>query len=239
MIDVENQAGERAEARSPFSISHDWTFIPTPVLNKSPGNAPLRMPMEEIGLQAIGAIGCIGSVQLSRLFAWRRPQIRRMLAEKKLVQHELRKNKNTIPIFTLGSRSVQLLQLESSWTRPDQWDVRSVLSKLVFFQFCCALHDKQKGFQILSAAAPFIGKVQMGEHLRAVLVLRGNEDLPFFEQEIRRTTWPIIVIAETLSEVEPFNSVLSSAHVLLDKDLNEDYRFYRQINSGVWQRRLT
>lgn len=233
---MENRAGDRAEVRSPFSISHEWMFVPTilpePV---STGYAPIRLPMEEIGLQAIGHIGCMGSVQITRLFGWKRHQVRRLLAEKKLVQHELRKNKNTIPIFTLGPRSIQLLnsdQVINSW---NHWDIPSVLSKLVFFQFCCALHEKQKGFQILSAAPPFTGKVQMGEHLRYVFVLRGKIDISAVERELRRCAQPIIVLAEKMEDVAPLNDVLSSARLLLDTDLRKDYTFFRQQN-GVWQR---
>ncbi|WP_223110307.1 hypothetical protein [Paenibacillus sinensis] len=193
------------------------------------------MPMEEIGLQAIGHIGCIGSVQITRLFHWKRNQVRRLLAEKKLVQHELRKNKNTIPIFTLGPRSIQLLKSDLVLNSWNHWDIHSILSKLVFFQFAAALHEKQKGFQILPAAPPFTGKVQMGEHLRYVFVLRGKIDTSAVERELRRCAQPIIVLAEKMEDVAPLNDVLSSACLLLDTDLREDYTFYRQ-KDGVWQR---
>ncbi|MCE3203451.1 hypothetical protein [Paenibacillus sonchi] len=233
---MENKHGDQAEARSPFSIDHEWTFVPTLLPDPvSTGYAPIRLPMEEIGLQAIGQIGCIGSVQMTRLFHWRRHQVRRMLAEKKLVQHELKKNKNTIPIFTLGPRSIQLLKLDQGVNSWRHWDIYSVLSKLVFFQFCCALHEKQKGFQILPAAPPFTGKVQMGEHLRYVLVLRGKVDTAAVERELRLCSQPIIVITEKLEDVDPLNNMLSSARLLLDTDLREDYTFFRQ-QDGVWKR---
>lgn len=232
---MENKQGDRV-ARSPFSITHDWSYVPTVLPEPiSAGYAPIRLPMEEVGLQAIGNIGCIGSVQMSRLFHWKRHQVRRMLAENKLVQHELKKNKNSIPIFTLGPRSIQLFKIDQSVNSWRYWSTESVLSKLVFFQFCCALHEKQKGFQILPAAPPFTGKVQMGEHLRYVLVLRGQMDIVELERELRLHTQPMIILAEKLEDVNPFNDVLSSAHLLLDQDLREDYKFLRQ-QAGVWQR---
>ncbi|ALP37990.1 hypothetical protein ASL14_19155 [Paenibacillus sp. IHB B 3084] len=228
--------GDRAAARSPFSITHEWTFVPTILPEPiSAGHAPMRLPMEEIGLQAIGHIGCIGSVQITRLFHWKRHQVRRMLAEHKLVQHELRKNKNTIPIFTLGPRSIQLFKTDQSVNSWRHWSIGAVLSKLVFFQFCCALHEKQKGFQILQAAPPFTGKVQMGEHLRYVLVLRGKEDDVAFERELRLFSQPVVILAEKLEDVHPYNHVLSSAHLLLDQDLREDYKFLR-LRAGEWCR---
>ncbi|QQZ58922.1 hypothetical protein JI735_19525 [Paenibacillus sonchi] len=233
---MEKQHGDRAEARSPFSLTHEWMFVPT-ILSEpiSAGYAPIRLPMEEIGLQAIGQIGCIGSVQMTRLFHWRRHQVRRMLAEKKLVQHELKKNKNTIPIFTLGPRSIQLLKSGQSVNSWSHWDIPSVLSKLVFFQFAAALHEKQKGFQILPAASPFTGKVQIGDLLRYILVVRGNSDMTATERELRRCSQPIIVITENLEEVSLLNPLLASARLLLDTDLREDYTFFRQQN-GIWQR---
>ncbi|MNN42059.1 hypothetical protein D3C81_1562110 [compost metagenome] len=75
----------------------------------------------------------------------------------------------------------------------------------------------------------------MGEHLRYVFVLRGKIDTSAVERELRRCAQPIIVLAEKLGDVTPFNDVLSSARLLLDTDLREDYTFYRQ-KDGVWQR---
>ncbi|MNB91620.1 hypothetical protein D3C75_387040 [compost metagenome] len=233
---MDNQQGERAESRSPFSIAHEWMFVPTTLPEPvSSGYAPIRLPMEEVGLQAIGHIGCIGSVQITRLFHWKRHQVRRLLAEKKLVQHELRKNKNSIPIFTLGPRGIQLLKSNQAVNSWNHWDIHSILSKLVFFQFCCALHEKQKGFQILPAAAPFTGKVQIGEHLRYVFVVRGKIDRAVIERELGRCAQPIIVITEELEDITPLNPLLLSARLLLDTDLRGDYTFFKQLN-GRWQR---
>lgn len=233
---MNNLNGERAQIRSPFSMEHEWTFVPTilpePV---SAGYAPMRQPLEESGLRAIGNIGCIGSVQMARLFHWRRHHVRRMLAEKKLVQHELKKNKNTIPVFTLGPRSIQLLKSDITINEWRHWEIASILRKLVFFQFCCALQDKQKAFHIQSAALPFTGKVKIGEDLRYVFVLRGESNVSAIKRELARCPQPIIVLAEKLEDVFPYSDVLSSAYLLLDTDLRGEYTFFRQIG-GVWKR---
>ncbi|WP_411347056.1 hypothetical protein [Paenibacillus sp. WLX2291] len=236
-MDMKNVHEDRAMSRSSFSLSHDWVWQPTKIEpNEKASHAPFRLPMEEVGLQAIGAIGCIGSVQLGRLFAWKRPHIRRMLAENKLVQHQFQKNRTTIPVYTLGTRAIQLLQPYQTVNSWCNWDVSDVLSKLVFFQFACALHEKQKGFQIQASASPFAGKIQMGEHTRYVLILRG-QDTNNIERELRRSQFPVIVIAENLKEIEPLNHVLTHAHALIDQDLRKEYTFYRQ-NDGIWQRKL-
>ncbi|MBG9796071.1 hypothetical protein ABD76_28030 [Paenibacillus dendritiformis] len=217
---------------SPFSMTHEWQFKPTFLPEgTAPGYAPLRAATEAEGLKSIGLIGCIGSVQMGRLFQWKRHQIRRMLAEKKLIQHLLLKNKNTIPIYTIGPRAAQLLNLE--WTHEfwRTWTIEQILSKLVFFQFCCAMRDKQKAFQINLAPFPFTGRVEIGKDSRNILVIRGETDhlVPL----LRHSSHPMIVIAESLIQVKPLNNILKNAKLLLDIDLKQDYRFYRQVE-GEW-----
>ncbi|MGG1880337.1 hypothetical protein ABDI30_22580 [Paenibacillus cisolokensis] len=217
---------------SPFSINHEWTFKPALFPEGLvPGYAPLRAATEADGLRSLGLIGCIGSVQMGRLFQWKRHQIRRMLDEKKLIQHLLLKNKNIIPIYTIGPRAAHLLNLEWSHEFWRTWPIERILSNLVFFQFCCAMRDKQKVFQIHSAPFPFTGRVEIGGESRNVLVIRG--DTSHLPSMLRHSWHPIIAIAESLVVVQPINDLLKDAKLLLDTDLKEDYRFYRQIK-GEW-----
>ncbi|WP_213509582.1 hypothetical protein [Paenibacillus macerans] len=220
------------EKVSPFSLSHEWTFKHTLLTADTvPGYAPLRAATEADGLRSIGVIGCIGSVQMGRLFQWKRHQIRRMLDEKKLVQHLLLKNKNVIAVYTIGPRTAQLFNLEWKSNCWRNWTIEQVISKLVFFQFCCAMRDKQKAFQIHSAPLPFTGRVEIGNDSRNVLVIRGGTDhLPSL---LRHSSCPMIVIAESFEEVEPLNDLLKDEKLLLDVDLKQDYHFYRQIK-GIW-----
>lgn len=214
---------------SPFSIQHEWTFIPSEIQDEDPGSAPLRAPTEVIGLQAIADIGLIGSVQASRLFHWQKRHLHRMLEEKKLIQHVLIKNKNRIPVYSIGPRGAQLLQLPF---RPVlHSDITPILQKLVFFQFCCALRDKQKAFRIEPAAAPFTGQVTINGDRRNVLVLRGQLDEQEFER-LESCKLPTIVISETLEQAQ---SVSVTYKLLLDEDLNVAYRFYR-FRNGIWSK---
>ena len=221
------------ERKSPFSLENEWTFKPTILLEDTvPGYAPLRSGIEAEGLSAIGKIGCIGSVQIQRLFGWKRHQIRRMLDEKKLVQHLLLKNKNTIPVYTVGLRSVQLFDLALPINFWRNWNTEQIVASLVFFQFCCALRDKQKAFQISSAPFPFTGRVEIDKHVRDVLILRGQKHS--LDNVLHHLSNPVIVIAEKIEEVLPLNPYLKDARLLLDKQLNEEYKFYHQMN-GKWQ----
>lgn len=221
------------ERKSPFSLENEWTFKPTILPDDTlPGYAPLRAGIEVEGLSAIGKIGCIGSVQIQRLFGWRRHQVRRMLDEKKLVQHLLIKNKNTIPVYTVGLRSVQLFDLSLSINFWRNWSTERIVSSLVFFQFCCALREKQKAFQISSAPSPFTGRVEIDKHVRDVLILRGQKHS--LENALHHLSNPVIVIAEKLEEVVPLNLHLKDAKLLLDKQLDKEYKFYQLVN-GKWQ----
>jgi len=214
---------------SPFSIRHNWTFCPADQTDQEPGNAPIRYSREAEALKAIGRIGMIGSVQIGRLFGFQRRHLRRMLHDKKIVQHTLVKNKNPIPVFTLGSRGAKLLNLPEPNVRT--WTTERILKSLVFFQFCCALNDKQKAFQIHTAPQPFTGKVTIGQDDRSVLILR--EPMEGLDDALRQTAAPIIVIAESLEQVQPLSHLLTNAKLLLDEDLKGDYRFYRWYN-GKW-----
>lgn len=199
---------------SPFSINHEWTFRPGQARSAA-GNAPIRYAREAEALKAIGQIGIIGSVQIGRLYGFKRHHIRRMLAENKLVQHTLHKNRNTIPVFSIGPQASKQLKL----TEPNLrlWSTERLLKSLVFFQFCCALNDKQKAFQIHAAPQPFTGRVQIGDEARNVLILRSDNP--------EKASGRVILIAETLEQAVPYGN--EDAVLLLDADLNADYRFYR------------
>lgn len=218
---------------SPFSIQHEWTFIPTEIHDTEPGSAPLRAPTEVIGLQAIADIGLIGSVQASRLFHWQKRHLHRMLDERKLIQHVLVKNKNRIPVYSIGPRGAQLLQLPFRPVLNEQ--VNPILKRLVFFQFCCALRDKQKAFRMDRAAIPFTGQVTIQGDRRNVLVLRGELD-DQEREDIEIAKLPMIVIAEMLDQVEQRFPVMDTVKLLLDHELNEAFQFYRY-KDGKWKKR--
>lgn len=114
-------------------------------------------------------------------------------------------------------------------------NVNVILQTLVFFQFACALRYKQKAFRIEPAAAPFTGQVTIQGDRRNVLVLRGVLDDQQRER-IESAKLPMIVVAETLDQVKQQLSVHDTDKLLLDHDLNADFRFYRY-SDGEWRKR--
>lgn len=215
---------------SPFSVHHEWTFIPDKIEDIEPGSAPLRAPTEVIGLQAIADIGMIGSVQASRLFHWQKRHLHRMLEEKKIIQHILVKNKNRIPVYSIGPRGTQLLQLP--YHPVQATTITVILQKLVFFQFCCALRDKQKAFRIEPAAEPFTGQVTISGDRRNVLVLRGKLD-DRERERVESASLRMIVVAESVEKMNQSIPARERDMLLLEQELNADYRFYRY-KSGLW-----
>lgn len=221
------------ERLSPFSIHHDWHFEPTLLPDDiKVGHAPIRAGQEVTALKAIGSIGVIGSVQISRLFGFKRHHIRRMLAEKKLVQHVLTKNNNVIPVFTIGPRAASLLHLPFELNKWRTWSIDQILQQLVFFQFGCALNDKQKIFQIHGSTYPFTGKIQIDGDVRHILVIR--RPVEKLSEALRHHSAPIIYIAESLAALEQVQPG-QNAKLLLDEDLRGDYRFYMR-QDGRWVR---
>jgi|GEM_PF-4020851 len=220
------------EKLSPFSIRHRWEFRPG-APPEEVENAPIR-DNEAAALEAIGRVGLIGSVQIGRLFGFGRHQIRRMIAEGKLTGHTLLKNRTEIPVFSLGPRGAKLLELPESDAR--RWTVERILQTLVFFQFCCAMKDKQKTFQIRSSPQPFAGRLEVAGEVRDVLVLRGGLPLEVLREVMYRQANPVITIAESFEDVRPYDEILgmADARLLLDEDLRGDYRFYRY--RGGWVR---
>ena len=89
------------------------------------------------------------------------------------------------------------------------------------------MRDKQKAFQIHAAPQPYTGRVQIGDEIRNVLVLRGSH------VHMDNPPHRVILIAETLDEARPYGN--EQTLLLLDADLNTDYRFYRW-KDGDWVR---
>lgn len=217
--------------KSPFSLSHEWSFEQAFVENNERVGLSSFRGTEATGLQMIGTIGIIGSVQMKRLLGWKSGKVRQLIEEKKLVQHKLKKNNSSIPVYTIGKRAAELLHIRQH--DPGQWTTEEIIQKLITFQFCCALKDKEKVFQVHKATDPYSCQIEINRNRRNVLVLTQNAEV--VQEGLQNNDLPIIVIAEKLERVEPLNELLNNATLLLHEDLNRDYRFLRLIN-GKWVR---
>ena len=123
---------------SPYSLSHDWsiywTRIPSNIKRSSYVNG--ESPKERKALEALAAVGLIGGAQLSRLFSLDKKRLKRMVIEKKIVRHEIHRNKQVIPIYTLGINGAVVAGLNDSY-ESNYWveyKTEDVLKRLLFFQ---------------------------------------------------------------------------------------------------------
>ena len=116
---------------SPYSLSHDWsiywTRIPSNIKQSSYVNG--ESPQERKALEALAAIGLIGGTQLSRLFSLDKKRLKRMVIEKKIIRHEIHRNKQVIPIYTLGINGAVIAGLNDCY-ESNYWVEYNIMEKL-------------------------------------------------------------------------------------------------------------
>jgi hypothetical protein len=141
---------------SPFSLEHDWklnwTKVPEHIKQFKCVNN--ESPKERRALEALACIGVIGGLQLSRLFSLDKKRKKKMVLEKKLVRHDIQKNNQVIPIYTLGINGAKAINM--SGYENNYWlkiNVEDMLGKLLFFQ----LYEQFPEARISPAVDPFHG----------------------------------------------------------------------------------
>lgn len=210
-------------ASSPFSLSHNWNlkWQRHPCYRKPKwfGNSP----KEEKVIKAFTSVGVIGGAQLSRLFNMDKGRKKKMAREGKIIRHEMHKDKQIIPIFTLGPTGAEMILLEDYehgyWV---EYNVPEVLKRLLFIE----LYGKFPKAKILPAPSPFAGAIQFKRNLFYVYVVRGDmQDLlmhlkwkPFAER--------MLIVTESLNHLQPLNVFAEDLkiRVTTDDDLKGDFR---------------
>lgn len=159
---------------SPYSLSHEWnlhwTRIPSNIKRSDYING--ESPKEREALDALAAVGVIEGAQLFRLFSLDKNRLKRMVAEKKLVRHELKRNIQVIPIFTLGINGAVIAGLSDCY-ESNYWveyKIEDVLKCLLFFQ----LFKHFAGSKILPTQEPFSGAIDYKGKPIYVYVVRGD-----------------------------------------------------------------
>ncbi|WP_046176733.1 hypothetical protein [Domibacillus indicus] len=143
---------------SPFSLQHNWkcnwTRVPEHIKPDKYVNG--ESPKERRALEALACIGVIGGLQLSRLFSLDKKRKKKMVLEKKLVRHDIQKNKQVIPVYTLGINGAKAAGVpgyeNNYWLKYGAGDM---LGKLLFFQ----LYEWFPGSRLSPAINPFEGVI--------------------------------------------------------------------------------
>ncbi len=206
--------------KSPFSLSHEWTFLPGNISpSKKAGMASFHSG-EATALHMIGVVGAIGSVQIKHLFDFPNKKVHRMIDEGKLVQHTLIRNRDRIPIYTLSPHVAKTLFLP----QPEAWSGEIAVQKMIACQFLLSLKRKEKAFRVLPAESSYICDVEINSDIRHLVVL-GWEETVISEK--------VIVIAENMKQANGIKGVREDTRLLLHEDLGTDYRFYKW-TEGKW-----
>jgi len=153
-------------------------------------------------LEALAAVGIIEGAQLFRLFSLDKKRLKRMVLEKKIVRHELIRNKQVIPIFTLGINGAVIGGLEDSY-ESNYWveyKVEDVLKRLLFFQLFKHFTESK----VFPTSEPFSGAIGFKEKLIYVYVVRGDVSdlLMYFKWKGRYFNERFIIVTESLQHLQ-------------------------------------
>lgn len=211
-----------------FSLAHEWrlhwTRIPSNI--KCSDYVNRESPKERRALEALAAVGLIGGVQLFRLFSLDKKRIKRMVAEKKIVRHEIHRNKQVLQVFTLGINGAVIAGLNDSY-ESNYWveyKTEDVLKRLLFFQL---LQHFPKA-KILPTQEPFSGVIQFQGKPIYVYVVRGdvNDLLMYLKWNGKNFNERLIIIAETIKHLQPLkvSAATLKLRVALDEDLRDEVK---------------
>lgn len=209
-----------------YSLSHDWsihwTRIPSTIKRSDFVNG--ESPKERKALEALAAVGVIEGVQLFRLFSLDKKRLKRMVIEKKIVRHEIHRNKQVIPIFTLGINGAVVAGLNNSYDSNYwvEYKTEDVLKRLLFFQ----LHQHFPESRVLPTQEPFSGAIQFQGRPIYVYVLRGdvNDLLIYLKWSGKHFNERLIIITESIRHLQPLKVTAETlkVRVAVDMDLRND-----------------
>ena len=218
---------------SPYSLSHEWslhwTRIPSNIKRSAFVNG--ESPKERKALEALAAVGLIGGTQLSRLFNLDKKRLIRMVAEKKIVRHEIHRNKQVIPIYTLGINGAVIAGLNEGY-EGNYWveyKIEDVLKRILFFQ----LYKHFPESKVLPTQEPFSGAIKFQGKRFYVYVVRGevNDLLMYFKWSGKKFNERLIIITESIRHLQPFKEIAETlkVRVAVDVDLLDDIGDYQKL----------
>lgn len=198
---------------SPFSIQHEaiinWKTMTSK--ERPNRNGMINVPDKMMNLiDDLAVVGVIGSAQCKRIYVRSNSgkHISKAMALGLLKEHELVRNKQQIPIYTLGPTGMMLAGIDYE-RNANFWKLlkkEDVMQRLVFFQ----LHGQFKeieGIKVVPSEKPFVAGIQILDNTFHVLVMRGNESIVQnyfkFEKDIPGR---IIIVLETLNQVLPIQN---------------------------------
>lgn len=230
---------EQTNFISPFSYSqHEWklTWKRVPSNEKYDRPFETQSVKEQKALEAIASVGVIGGAQLRNVFNLDKTRVKRMVARKQLVQHDLKRGDQSIPIYTigkLGANKIMPKYIENYWV---EYNTEEVLKRLAFFQLCYLLEN----VIIKPSSSPFIATLRIKNNYFYVYVTRGKVDDLLMFLKWNPFSERIIIIAETLNQLKTLEIFITGlkVRVIIDIELKEGkskfYHLYEKEGLKVW-----
>ncbi|PIC68941.1 hypothetical protein CSV77_16400 [Sporosarcina sp. P16b] len=218
---------------SPFSLSHEWslhwTRIPSNIKRSDFVNG--ESLKERKALEALAAVGVIGGAQLFRLFSLDKKRLKQMAAEKKIVRHEIHREKKIVPIYSLGINGAVIAGLNDCY-ESNYWikyKIEDVLKRLLFFQ----LFQHFPESKVLPTQEPFSGAIQFHGKPIYVYVVRGdvNDLLMYLKWGGKHFNERLIIITESIRHLQliKVNAKKLKVRVAIDVDLRESIGDLRKL----------
>ncbi|WP_186668774.1 hypothetical protein [Sporosarcina sp. BP05] len=211
---------------SPYSLSHEWslhwTRIPSNIKRSDYING--ESPKERKALEALAAVGIIEGAQLFRLFSLDKKRLKRMVMEKKIVWHEIHRNQQVVPIYTIGINGAVIAGLNDCY-ESNYWveyKIEDVLKRLLFFQLLKQFPESK----VVPAQLPFSGAIQFQGKPIYLYVVRGdvNDLLTYLKWRGKHFKDRVIIITESIRHLLPLRVTAAAlkVRVALDLDLRDD-----------------
>ncbi|WP_026701631.1 hypothetical protein [Salibacterium aidingense] len=231
---------------SPLSAFHEYKIrwkrlltTETPV----PQGLQINSEKERRALEAIQAVGVIGKSQLFHQYLGRnKKKLKKMENFRLIKRHELVKNNDSIPVYTLGATGLKVLGVPekgNTWFQMTEW---MVLERILFFQLFAKLKDVYEDLEICGTSAPFVGALYSNFHQKHfdILVVRQNEEQIRDQLTQFTSKHPILCICEDLIYLESMNDILKELkiRVTTDYDIKQcsfEEMFYLWYNAS-WQK---
>lgn len=220
---------------SPFSLRHDWK-IKWQSNDRVHENAMnWNGKVEDTLLPALANVGIISSLQLKNLFLnGDNRKISKLCSTGKLIRHNLIRNKQEIPVFTLGPTSVEMLKDRMPIIEWKEFKITDILQRLIFFQLIAKFKKENQDISISPSRTPFVAAfIRNGKKIH-VLIERGNEQeilhtLKFYSPRER-----FIFIKENINHGKELNEFISNCQVRMttDNDFDKSFEDMFYIYSG-------
>jgi len=224
---------------SPFSLKHHWKVKWNNQNNKVHESAMIwNGKIEKDLLPALANVGVIGHLQMKHIFLGKgKKSVSKLCSTGKLTRHILLRNKEEIPIFTLGPTSEEMLKDKMPIVEWRTFSIQDILQRLLFFQLINKLREDKSNISIFPSAYPFVaGIIRNGRKIH-VLVERGNEKELIHTFKFYPPKEQFIFIKEKLNYGQELDQYMEKCKVRLttDNDMKMPFHemFYR-LKNGQW-----